>query len=158
MVCICVVLRFRGNRGLWALITIATLRVPAAQGQRSGQAGGPSRSACAPLSAPQMPTEVEGIWATSTPESKDMSGMGKPRGSTTMTILGRDDGWRPPPKTTTSKPGMFGIRGWQEERGTRCTEIKQVGRRFCSYRKRSCCSHLLWHKWNGFYFGTRRLK
>lgn len=53
---ICGVLRFRGNWGLRALIAIAALRVLAAQGRET-----PQEQTCAPLSAPQLPAEVEGV-------------------------------------------------------------------------------------------------
>lgn len=78
MFCICGVLRFRGNWGLRALITISVLRVPA----RQGDAG----------ALPSLPPAACTGRGDPSNQHKELSATGKPRGSTRLTILRRDDG------------------------------------------------------------------
>lgn len=151
---ICGVLRFRGNWGLWALITIATLKVPAVQGCETLPGRGTEERR---LRCPLCPTAACTGWGDpSNQKAKRCLGKGNWREAQDWPSLGEmmNDAHfpKPPPQTQECSTS-----GWQE-RGTWCPEIKQAGRRFCSTRQRSCCSHLLWHKWNGFYFETRRLK
>lgn len=64
----------------------------------------------APSALPSLPHScLHRLRGSEQPESKEMLGKGKLRGSTRLIILRRDDEWCPPPKTTTSNPGMLNI-------------------------------------------------